>query len=106
MAQEKWNVKLTVISWHLFIVYLINVFIAIANTFIESNWLSSLHKVLKLVNFPLYIVSITSLILSIIGVTKVKNKKNIITLGYSFCLLLLEVFVVRVFFLYLNIIYL
>lgn len=105
MTQEKWNVKLTVISWHLFVVYLLNVFIALANTFIESSWLASLQKILKLVNFPLYLLTIASVVVSIISLIKIKNSKSITTLIYSIVLLLLEVFVVRVFFLYLNTIF-
>lgn len=102
MKDEKINIKITLISWHLFIVYLIGVIIALANVPIESELLNSIHKIIKLLNYPLYIMSIASVVFSFIEVLKEKTKKNIVCLIYSISLVILEIVIIRIFYTFLS----
>lgn len=97
------NIKLTAITWHVFILFFFSAFISIINEFILSDTLKTIHSILKIFNFPLYLLTLVSIIVSVYYAFKYQTKRNTICLVYSFLVLLLEILVIRGLYRYLEV---
>lgn len=89
------HIKLTVIAWHLFIVFFFSAFILVINLFLENETLDFIHKIIRIFNFPLYIITIASIFVSLHYVIKSQQKRDRICLAYSFAVLILEILIIR-----------